>query len=86
MAKVAFMKGLLANLPTAIAEGAFYITTDERALYLDVDGTTRVRIGDFQEFATLTALQANANPSATALLCDRAELPCQVGWHEVCSD
>ena len=31
------------------------------------DLSTRVRIGDFQEFATLTALQANTNPSTTAL-------------------
>ena len=69
MAKVAFKKGLLANLPEAISEGTFYITTDEHAMYLDVDGATRVRIGDFQEFATLTALQANTNPSTTALNC-----------------
>lgn len=67
MANVSFKKGLLANLPAAISEGTFYITTDERAMYLDVDSTTRVRIGDFQEFATLTALQANTNPSTTAL-------------------
>lgn len=67
MANVAFKKGLLANLPAAISEGTFYITTDERAMYLDVDSTTRVRIGDFQEFATLAALQANTNPSTTAL-------------------
>lgn len=64
---VNFKKGLLANLPAAKAEGTFYVTTDERALYLDVDGSTRVRIGDFQEFATLEALQANTNPSTTAL-------------------
>lgn len=67
MAMVNFKKGLLANLPATYAEGTFYVTTDERALYLDIDATTRVRIGDFQEFATLTALQANANPSTTAL-------------------
>ena len=67
MAMVNFKKGLLANLPAAKAEGTFYVTTDERALYLDVDGSTRVRIGDFQEFATLEALQANTNPSTTAL-------------------
>lgn len=79
MAKVAFKKGLLANLPAAIAEGTFYITTDERALYLDVDGTTRVRIGDFQEFATLTALQANSNPSTTALYYV-TELNCLAKW------
>lgn len=79
MAKVAFKKGLRANLPTTITEGAFYITTDERALYLDVDGTTRVRIGDFQEFATLTALQANTNPSTTALYYV-TELNCLAKW------
>jgi len=79
MAKVAFKKGLLANLPEAISEGTFYITTDEHAMYLDVDGTTRVRIGDFQEFATLTALQANTNPSTTALYYV-TELNCLAKW------
>lgn len=67
MAIVAFKKGLRANLPASYTEGTFYVTTDERALYLDVDGSTRVRIGDFQEFANLEALQANVNPSTTAL-------------------
>ena len=67
MATVAFKKGLLANLPKTYTEGAFYVTTDERAIYLDIDSSTRVRIGDFQEFATLKALQANTNPSTTAL-------------------
>lgn len=79
MAKVAFKKGSLANLPTAMAEGTFYITTDERALYLDVDGSTRVRIGDFQEFPTLTALQANTNPSTTALYYV-TDLNCLAKW------
>lgn len=79
MAKVAFKKGLLAALPAAISEGTFYITTDERALYLDIDGATRVRIGDFQEFATLTALQANTNPSTTALYYV-TELNCLAKW------
>lgn len=54
-------------MPGTYTEGTFYVTTDERALYLDIDGSTRVRIGDFQEFATLKALQANTNPSTTAL-------------------
>lgn len=65
--KVVFKKGLLANLPAEKAAGTIYVTTDERAMYLDVDASTRVRIGDFQEFAALTALQANTNPSTTAL-------------------
>lgn len=67
MATVSFKKGLLANLPSTYSEGSFYVTTDERALYLDVDGSTRIRIGDFQEFSNLAALQANKNPSTTAL-------------------
>ena len=66
-------------MPAAISEGTFYITTDERAMYLDIDGTTRVRIGDFQEFATLTALQANINPSTTALYYV-TELNCLAKW------
>lgn len=67
MAMVNFKKGLLANLPVAKVEGTFYVTTDECAIYLDVDGDTRIRVGDFQEFATLDALKTNTNPSTTAL-------------------
>ena len=67
MALVAFQKGLRSSLPSTYSEGTFYITTDERAIYLDVDSSTRIRIGDFQEFATLAELQANTNPSTTAL-------------------
>ena len=62
MALVNFKKGLLANLPATKTTGTFYVTTDERAMYLDVDASTRIRLGDFQEFATVEALTANANP------------------------
>lgn len=48
MANIAFKKGLLANLPKAHTEGTFYVTTDERAMYLDIDNSTRIRIGDFR--------------------------------------
>lgn len=67
MATVSFKKGVLDALPAARSEGTFYVTTDERGLYLDIDNSTRVRFGDFQEFANLAALQANTNPSTTAL-------------------
>lgn len=80
MAKVAFKKGLLANLPATLTEGTFYVTTDEQAMYLDIDGTTRIRIGDFQEFDTLAALQANTNPSTTALYYV-TELNCLAKWN-----
>ena len=67
MAKVMFKKGLRANIPAVKSEGCFYVATDERALYLDVNADTRIRLGDFQEFASLEALQANVNPSKSAL-------------------
>lgn len=67
MAMVNFKKGLLASLPSTYAEGTFYVTTDERAIYLDVSNEARIRLGDFQEFANLKALQANTNPSTSAL-------------------
>lgn len=67
MANIIFNKGLQTNLPSTYSEGSFYITTDERAIYLDVDNSTRIRLGDFQEFSTLAELKANVNPSTTAL-------------------
>lgn len=67
MAFVNFKKGLRANLPATHSAGTFYVTTDERAIYLDVDDSSRIRLGDFQEFATVEALNANPNPSTTAL-------------------
>lgn len=67
MALINFKKGLLASLPSTYAEGTFYVTTDERAIYLDVADDKRIRLGDFQEFADLAALEANANPSTSAL-------------------
>lgn len=67
MAMVNFKKGLRANLPATYTAGTFYVTTDERAIYLDVSDSARIRIGDFQEFANIEALTANPNPSTTAL-------------------
>lgn len=36
-------------------------------MYLDISGSQRIRLGDFQEFSSLTALKANTNPSTSAL-------------------
>lgn len=80
MANVNFKKGLLANLPSTYSEGTFYVTTDERALYLDINGSERIRFGDFQEFATLAALKANTNPSSSALYYI-AEMNCLAKWN-----
>lgn len=67
MAMVSFKKGLLSALPTTHSAGTFYVTTDERAIYLDVTDSARIRLGDFQEFASVAALEANQNPSESAL-------------------
>lgn len=69
MAQVAFKKGKLATLPSTYSEGTFYVTTDERGLYLDISGTERIRLGDFQEVDTLAALESipSEKRSQTAL-------------------
>ena len=66
MANVLFKKGLLAGLSKApIQEGTIYVTTDERAMYLDVDASTRIRLGDFIEVANIDSLPSTgANASA----------------------
>lgn len=73
MVNVAFKKGLLANLPKTYTEGTFYVTTDERAIYLDVSDSARIRIGDFQEVANIAALASVQNPSTTTLYYATAE-------------
>ena len=67
MANVSFKKGTASKLPASYTEGTFYVTTDERAIYLDISNNARIRIGDFQEFKNIAELNANVNPSMTAL-------------------
>lgn len=56
MADLMFKKGLLANLSTQeIVNGTIYVTTDERAMYVDLDGN-RLRLGDFQVVANVASL------------------------------
>lgn len=76
MAMVKFTKGTLANLGNVEkVAGQVLITTDERAMYLDLSSTQRIRIGDFQEYANWAAIQAipAANLSTTALYYAAAE-------------
>jgi hypothetical protein len=80
MATVSFKKGLLASLPATKTAGTFYVTTDERAMYLDVDASTRIRLGDFQEFASVAALTANTNPNTSALYYV-SDINCLAKWN-----
>lgn len=79
MANIAFKKGLVANLPASYAEGTFYITTDERAIYLDISDSARVRLGGFEEFETTAALQANEHPDESAIYYV-SEINCLAKW------
>ena len=69
-AKLRFLRGSWENLANqSVVDGSVYITTDERAMYVDV-GTTRLRIGDFRIYEDLTALRtafANKSPSQECL-------------------
>lgn len=77
MANVLFKKGLLKNLPSDKVEGTIYVTTDERAMYLDVDASTRIRLGDFNEIPNLNALpdvsHTGGSPNPTGLYYSVAE-------------
>lgn len=79
MANVSFKKGTASKLPASYAEGTFYVATDERAIYLDVSNDARIRIGDFQEFKNIAELNANVNPSTTALYYV-ADINCLAKW------
>jgi hypothetical protein len=53
MALLKFRKGEYKNLAsTPFSEGTVYITTDEKAMYVDVDGGTRIRIGQIITLAS----------------------------------
>lgn len=67
MAQFILKRGNLAGLANlAKQDGQFIVVKDERSIYVDI-GSERIRLGDFQEFANLAALEANVNPSTSAL-------------------
>lgn len=51
MALLKFKKGLYEELPAVKQEGTVYITTDEKAMYVDISDSQRIRIG---QIITLT--------------------------------
>lgn len=53
-----FRKGTHANLVNQdIVAGTVYVTTDEKAMYVDISATERIRLGQIVNFATLTEFQ-----------------------------
>lgn len=53
-----FRKGKYADLASVAKDpGTIYVTTDEQAMYVDIDKDTRIRLGETVHFATLTDFQ-----------------------------
>lgn len=69
MANVFFKKGLLANLPSSYTAGTFYVTTDERAMYLDIDDSTRIRLGDFIQVDAVANLPTDGASTSALYYC-----------------
>ena len=46
MALFKILKGVASNLPSTITEGQMYVTTDEPAIYVDTDSSTRVKVAN----------------------------------------
>lgn len=71
--KLRFLHGLQENLPknaageAQISNGTIYVTTDERAMYVDINNQ-RIRLGDFQVFDTFDSIPTNPTPSTSALV------------------
>ncbi len=67
MANIIFKRGLLADLPSSINDGHVYVTTDEKAMYVDINSTTRIRLTDIvmlsdsAQLTTMTEGIKNAN-------------------------
>lgn len=64
-----FKKGLHANLAKqAKVAGTVYVTTDEQAMYVDIDNSTRIRLSDIIQVDTVNKLRDMAPKySSTAL-------------------
>lgn len=60
-----FRKGTLAQINGANkVAGTIYIAKDEKAMYVDVDNSTRIRIGDFVRVATVNDIPFPASTTA----------------------
>ena len=52
-----FKKGLHSALPSTYEAGTIYVTTDEKAMYVDISDTDRIRLGQIVNFETLAKFQ-----------------------------
>lgn len=87
MANVFFKKGLVANLPSTYTAGTFYVTTDERAMYLDIDNSTRIRLGDFIQVDAVANLPTDGANVSALYYCVAENILCRYdsakGWVQI---
>ena len=62
MAMLNFKKGAFAALPKTISEGTIYVTTDEKAMYVDISATERIRLGQICVVDTVEAWEGLKPP------------------------
>ena len=57
-----FRKGLYGKLPTSKVAGTVYVTTDEKAMYVDISNTERIRLGQIIDYKNTLDWKNNAKP------------------------
>lgn len=78
--KFKILKGLVANLPTAKTEGHVYVTTDERAMYVDISSTERIRLNDIiwaENYTALSAMTISAEQQKSLAFCSDGSILCR---------
>ena len=62
MADLHFRKGIHSTMPSTISEGTIYVTTDEKAMYVDISATERIRLGQIISYNTYADFRKLAQP------------------------
>lgn len=61
-----FRKGLYGKLPADKVAGTIYVTTDEKAMYVDVSNTERIRLGQIIDYKNTLDWKKKAKPPYSA--------------------
>lgn len=86
MALLNFKKGLYAGLKNVPkSEGTVYITTDEKAMYVDIDNSTRIRIGQIVEL-TEAKWQETTPPYDSNVFYYITDKNALIKWNETAQD
>ena len=65
MAKLKLYRGAKSSIPSAKEDGALYVASDTREMFLDVDSSTRIQISNIQVVADMTELSGILAPIST---------------------